>query len=70
METCTRTIQGRLLLRPDEDFVEVFFVQFQKLPAFRHLSDEEYRAKVADEIRKIEGEAAAERWGNPLPRDG
>ena len=25
VETCTRTIQGRLLLRPDEDFVEIFF---------------------------------------------
>lgn len=48
------------------DYATKYSVELQKLPAFRHLSDEEYRAKVADEIRVIEERAAAERGDAPV----
>ena len=36
------------------------------LPAFRHLSSEEYRAKIAELLQEIEEEGAQKRGDNPV----
>ncbi|MEM7357219.1 MAG: transposase, partial [Acidobacteriota bacterium] len=47
------------------DFATRYRVDFAQLPAFRHLTPEEYRGKVAELIREIE-EGEARRDGNPV----
>ncbi len=48
------------------DFATRFLLSFAPLPTFRHLSPEEYRARVAQLIREIEEEGREARDGNPV----
>lgn len=48
------------------DFATRYLVGFSQLPAFRHLSSEEYQARVAQLIREIEEEGEKRRDGNPV----
>ena len=48
------------------DFATRYLLSFAPLPAFRHLSSEEYRAKVGQLIREIEEEGRATRDGDPV----
>jgi len=48
------------------DYATKYRVGFEPLPGFRHLSPEEYRAKVASLIEEIEQEEAEKRGGNPV----
>lgn len=48
------------------DFATRYLVGFSPLPAFRHLSAEEYQDRVAGLIREIEEEGERKRDGNPV----
>ncbi len=48
------------------DFATRYLVGFSPLPAFRHLSPEDYRARIAELIREIEEEGEKQRDGNPV----
>ncbi len=48
------------------DFATQYSIRFAQLPAFRHLTPEEYREKVGDLIREIEEEGERKRDGNPV----
>ncbi|MCP3958457.1 MAG: hypothetical protein GY719_11440 [bacterium] len=48
------------------DFATKYLVGFAPLPAFRHLSPEEYRQKVAELVWEIEAEGEKKRDGNPV----
>ncbi len=48
------------------DYATRYLVGFAQLPAFRHLSAEEYRERVAELIREIEEEGERKRDGNPV----
>ena len=48
------------------DFATRYQVGFAPLPAFRELSAEEYRERVADLVREIEEEGVRVRDGNPV----
>ncbi len=45
------------------DFATRYSIHFAQLPAFRHLTPEEYRAKVRDLVREIEEEGERKRDG-------
>ncbi len=53
-----RTTAGTTSLR--------YLIHFAQLPAFRHLSPEDYQDRVAQLIREIEDEGAKKRDGNPV----
>ena len=48
------------------DFATRYLIGFSPLPAFRHLSPEEYQNRVAGLIREIEEEGERKRDGNPV----
>ncbi len=48
------------------DFATRYLLSFAPLPAFRHLTPEEYRARVTELIREIEEEGREARDGNPV----
>ncbi len=48
------------------DFATRYRVGFAPLPAFRHLSPEEYQDRVAELILEIKEEGEAQRAGNPV----
>ena len=48
------------------DFATRYLIAFAQLPAFRHLSPQEYRQKVADLVWEIEAEGEKTRDGNSV----
>lgn len=48
------------------DFATRYRVGFAQLPAFRHLTPEEYQDKIAELVREIEDEGEEKRDGNPV----
>ncbi len=48
------------------DFATRYLIHFAQLPAFRHLSPEEYEDRVAELIIEIQQEGETERDGNPV----
>ena len=48
------------------DFATRYLVDLAQLPAFRHLSPEEYQNRVAMLLREIEEESERKRDGNPV----
>ncbi len=48
------------------DFATRYLVGFSPLPAFRHLSPEQYQDRVAGLIREVEEEGKRQRDGNPV----
>ncbi len=48
------------------DFATRYLVGFAQLPAFRHLTSEEYRNRVAELIREIEEEGEERRCGDEV----
>ena len=48
------------------DFATRYLVRFAPLPAFRHLTPEEYEHKIAELIREIEDEGKEWRSGDPV----
>ncbi len=48
------------------DFATQYSIRFAQLPAFRHLSAEEYRDKVGELVREIEEEGERARDGNTV----
>ena len=47
------------------DFIETYPVSFEKLPAFKDLSDEEYRCFIATLVDEVVHEAKEKRQGKP-----
>ena len=48
------------------DYATLYRVEFARLPCARHLTDEEYREKIAELLREIETEAAESRGDSPV----
>ena len=48
------------------DFATQYSIHFAQLPAFRHLSPEEYQDKIGELIREIEDEGERKRDGSPV----
>ena len=48
------------------DFATRYLVDFAQLPAFRHLTAEQYQDKIAGLVREIEEEGEKRRDGNPV----